>query len=243
MRLDPGDPESNELSLTPLIDVVFMLLIFFLVATTFAKEEVEMDLTLPEAATGEEGEDGHLIVINVKHGGELFVDGRQVTLEALRQKLGAAARRNNDQEVLNMITTDALCRWYLEKRYWPAIYKVSAAGKNALPAPHSKMATAIRANLKGEKLPILLREVLQHEPRWNNPLPSLKSRIVNIGHNKPLVSNFSGDTAGTHYLGKSLDGVVAVIDKLWRNALINKYKRQSRQSEMRVARSQATSSA
>ena len=69
-------------------------------ARRFAKEEVEMDLLLPEATTGEEGEEGHLIVINIKRSGELFVDGRRVTLEALRQKLAAAARRRREQEVL-----------------------------------------------------------------------------------------------------------------------------------------------
>ena len=146
----------------------------------------------------------------------------------------------HDQEVLNMITADALCRWYLEKRYWPAVYRISAAGKNALPAPHSKMATAIRANLKGEKLPMLLREILQHEPRWNDPLPSLKSRIENIGHSKPFVSDFIGETAGTYYMGESLDGVITVIDKLWRTALLNKYKRQGRLRKSRAAGSQAS---
>ena len=146
----------------------------------------------------------------------------------------------NDQEVLDMVTSDALCRWYLEKRYWPAVYKISAAGK-VLPAPHSKMASAIRTNLKGDKLLILIREMLQHQPRWNEPLPSFKSRIENIGHDKPRVPDFSGETAGTHYLGKSMDGIITVIDKSWRTALINKVKRQRRQREFRAAGSQASS--
>lgn len=146
----------------------------------------------------------------------------------------------NDQEVLDMVTSDALCRWYLEKRYWPAVYKISAAGK-VLPAPHSKMASAIHTNLKGDKLLILIREMLQHQPRWNEPLPSFKSRIENIGHDKPRVPDFSGETAGTHYLGKSMDGIITVIDKSWRTALINKVKRQRRQREFRAAGSQASS--
>lgn len=146
----------------------------------------------------------------------------------------------NDQEVLDMVTSDALCRWYLEKRYWPAVYKISAAGK-VLPAPHSKMASAIRTNLKGDKLLILIREMLQHQPRWNEPLPSFKSRIKSIGHDKPRVLDFSGETAGTHYLGKSMDGIITVIDKSWRTALINKVKRQRRQREFRAAGSQASS--
>lgn len=100
MRLETGDADEGALNMTPLIDVVFMLLVFFLVATTFAKEEVEMDLNLPEASTGQEGQEAKRIVINVRRSGELVVDGRKVTVEALTQKLRAAARRNREQEVL-----------------------------------------------------------------------------------------------------------------------------------------------
>lgn len=100
MRLDPPRESDEGLNLTPLIDVVFLLLVFFLAATTFAKDEVEMDLVLPEAQSGAPKQEGHLMVINVASDGRLTVDGREVTLEALRQKLRAAASRNKDQEVL-----------------------------------------------------------------------------------------------------------------------------------------------
>ena len=47
---DEGDADIN---LTPLIDVVFLLLIFFMVTTTFSRE-AEIKLELPEADSGEE---------------------------------------------------------------------------------------------------------------------------------------------------------------------------------------------
>ncbi len=100
MRLDREDAEEPELNLTPLIDVVFLLLVFFLVSTTFKRDEVEMDLNLPEATSGDSSEDGKLLIINVKRDGAVFVDGRRVSSEALKQKLKAAARRDKDQEVL-----------------------------------------------------------------------------------------------------------------------------------------------
>ena len=100
MRLDAGTPDEGEINLTPLIDMVFLLLVFFLASTTFAKEETEMDLTLPEASTGVSDRDGHLLVINVRRDGTLTVDGRQVTMQGLRQRLKAAARRDRNQEVL-----------------------------------------------------------------------------------------------------------------------------------------------
>ncbi len=100
MRLDRDEEPQEALNLTPLIDVVFLLLIFFLTATTFQKDEVEMSLDLPESQSGKAGGDARVIVVNVAKDGRLLVDGRAVTVEALQQKLKAAASRNKDQEVL-----------------------------------------------------------------------------------------------------------------------------------------------
>lgn len=102
MRLDLDDDEGSgdAINMMPLVDVVFLLLIFFLAATTFAREEVELDLSLPEAKSGTPGRPDRQIVINVFEDGRLVIDGREVTLEALRQKLEAAARRNKEQPVL-----------------------------------------------------------------------------------------------------------------------------------------------
>jgi biopolymer transport protein ExbD len=100
VRLDRVDEAEEPMNLTSLTDVVFLLMIFFLCVTTFSRDEVEMDLSLPSSGTGKAQEEAHPIVINVRQSGELVVDGRVVTVEALRQKLLAAARRNKDQEVL-----------------------------------------------------------------------------------------------------------------------------------------------
>jgi biopolymer transport protein ExbD len=86
--------------MTPMIDIVFLLLIFFLAATTFAKDEVELDLRLPEAQTGVDGSQAHPLVISVLADGKIMVDGRETTLPALQQKLQAAAGRNREQSVL-----------------------------------------------------------------------------------------------------------------------------------------------
>ena len=101
MRLDDDDDDrSDGLNLTPLVDVVFLLLVFFLAATTLAKQEVELDLRLPQARSGEAAGGSRALVVNVFADGRLVVDGREVTLEALRQKLLAAWQGDRDQEVL-----------------------------------------------------------------------------------------------------------------------------------------------
>ena len=101
MRLDlDAEDEEASINLTPMLDMVFNLLLFFLAATTFAKEEVELDLRLPQAKSGQAGEPGKQLVINVFADGRLSVDGRVVTIEALRQRLEALAQKNREQAVL-----------------------------------------------------------------------------------------------------------------------------------------------
>ncbi|MCU0866492.1 MAG: biopolymer transporter ExbD [Planctomycetes bacterium] len=103
MRHDDGDDDGDQdggLNLTPMIDVVFLLLIFFLAATTFARQEVELDLRLPSAKSGTQGKGEEQLIINVFADGRLSVGGREVPLEALRQKLQAAVARSAEQSVL-----------------------------------------------------------------------------------------------------------------------------------------------
>jgi len=102
MRLDDADDDdaAGGLNLTPLIDVVFLLLIFFLAATTFAREEVALDLRLPQAKSGRTGSAEAPLVVAVFADGRIHLDGRDCTLAALEQKLSAAVQRNAEQAVL-----------------------------------------------------------------------------------------------------------------------------------------------
>jgi biopolymer transport protein ExbD len=87
------------LNMTPMIDVVFQLIIFFLVSSHLARREQRLDLPLPQAATGQKlGEESPAqLTVQVLADGTLFVAGREVRpadLEALlaqrRQVHGAA---------------------------------------------------------------------------------------------------------------------------------------------------------
>ena len=101
MRLDIDDgDEEPSINLTPMLDMVFNLLLFFLAATTFAKDEVELDLRLPHAASGQPAGDTKQLIVNVLADGNVNVDGRPVTLEALRQRLTAGKERDAGLSVL-----------------------------------------------------------------------------------------------------------------------------------------------
>ena len=87
-------------NLTSLIDVVFLLLIFFMVATTFLDPEREISIELPEAATATVREDApREIVINVLRDGSLSVNGEALDRAALEAALKRAAASDADTPV------------------------------------------------------------------------------------------------------------------------------------------------
>jgi biopolymer transport protein ExbD len=82
-------------NLTPMIDMVFLLLIFFLVASRFAQEDRELDVVLPSASearplTARPQE----VFVNVDQQGRYFLDGRIVSAQEVEQFLIRAARNN-----------------------------------------------------------------------------------------------------------------------------------------------------
>ena len=92
--------QELSLELTPLIDMVFLLLIFFLVATTFHQEEREMQIALPVATSS--GPISALLqelVINVDEEGHIILGGRRMEPEALRSMIAEAVELNPQQKV------------------------------------------------------------------------------------------------------------------------------------------------
>ena len=89
----------GSLSLTPLIDVVFLLLIFFLVATRFEQEERDMDINLPRASAAQPTiAPQKELFVNVTKDGQFVVDGRELSLENLQERLTDAYRSNPGQQ-------------------------------------------------------------------------------------------------------------------------------------------------
>ena len=86
---------ASTLSLTPLIDVVFLLLIFFLVTSEFEEEERRLDIVLPTATsavpmTSKPRE----MVIDIDTQGELYLSGKATDLTELQILLEAAVSNN-----------------------------------------------------------------------------------------------------------------------------------------------------
>jgi biopolymer transport protein ExbD len=78
MNLRPKRPDDPEINLAPLIDAVFMLLIFFMVSTTF-KDDVRLEVKLPQAK-GEttKGDTPQLLEVVIDREGRFYIDQEQV---------------------------------------------------------------------------------------------------------------------------------------------------------------------
>ncbi len=77
------------INMTPMIDVVFQLIIFFLVTSHFAKQEAHLPLPLPAADSSQAAasDDQPRLVINVTADGTLLFSGRSLTAAELQQRL------------------------------------------------------------------------------------------------------------------------------------------------------------
>lgn len=91
------------LQLAPMIDVLFLLLLFFIITWNSARRETEIEISVPAADKGETPKRRAIseIVVNVRKGGEIFVEGEKLTEEQLLAKLQTIVQAfNQDQAVI-----------------------------------------------------------------------------------------------------------------------------------------------
>ncbi|MHC4377341.1 MAG: ExbD/TolR family protein, partial [Planctomycetota bacterium] len=89
MRVQSRDPlDELAQNLAPMIDVVFLLLIFFMVATTFVDPEQELDLEPPTTESGAEWTEApEELVIQVTRDGRILLEGLELDEGTLRARL------------------------------------------------------------------------------------------------------------------------------------------------------------
>ena len=91
----------ESIPMTPLIDVVFLLLIFFLVATTLSEEERQLSVQLPSASEAQPlTSRPRELVINISAAGEYFVSGEKITLKRLEQVLALASASSSGRSAV-----------------------------------------------------------------------------------------------------------------------------------------------
>ena len=102
--------EDPQVQMAPLIDCVFLLLIFFLLATTLKKIEKELPLELPHSAAAiDVAEEPDLLIISVDRAGRKYIGAEPLGTRALHTYIKSAARKNPDQRV--RVDADELARY------------------------------------------------------------------------------------------------------------------------------------
>lgn len=120
MNLKPDRSDNIDLNLTPLIDVVFLLLIFFMVSTTFDQQS-KLKIDLPEASASKSEQQPDAVVIAIDARGRYFINDRQLV--------------NSQLDTLKA----ALLKTVGDKRDTPLVLRADAK------TPHRSVVTAMDA--------------------------------------------------------------------------------------------------
>lgn len=108
MPLKLQHDEMPVLNLTSMIDVLFLLIIFFMVATKFDEMERDIRVAVPQVAqAGDDTPPAQPLIVSVTADGHLDLDGKQVTEQELTSQLAAARTPLTEPTVV--IHGDAKC--------------------------------------------------------------------------------------------------------------------------------------
>ncbi len=104
----PQQRSQAPFPLASMIDIMFLLLIFFMTTSVFREYDQQIDVSLPATQTGHATGSPRQVVITITDKDEIFLSGRRYTLDELRATLTELARLEAQTVV---IRADAASRW------------------------------------------------------------------------------------------------------------------------------------
>ncbi len=93
-----NEDDGNNIDLTPMLDVIFIMLIFFIVTTSFVRES-GVTVNRPSASTAEEKK-GSNILVAIRANGEIWIDRRAVDVRAVRPNIERMKAENPEGAVI-----------------------------------------------------------------------------------------------------------------------------------------------
>ena len=105
MRYRERKDTNEEINISPLIDMVFILLIFFMVSTTFVKD-MKLDLNRPAAATASSAST-KAIRLYIDNTGDIYLDGEPVRVWVIQSRIRDLIASSTGKSVL-VITDDGV---------------------------------------------------------------------------------------------------------------------------------------
>ncbi len=97
-RLRNTDTDNNDIDITPMLDIVFIMLIFFIVTTSFVKES-GVQVSRPSAQTSEDKK-GNNILVAIRANGEIWIDRRAIDIRAVRANVERLKAENIEGAVI-----------------------------------------------------------------------------------------------------------------------------------------------
>lgn len=121
MRYQENEELDRQIDMSPLIDMVFILLIFFMVTTTFVKD-MKLELNRPSASSGSAASSKSTRVFIDKFG-DIYLDNQSVRLYSLQSKLRDTLRSSTEKSVL-VVTDESVAA----KRVLEVVDQIKLAG-------------------------------------------------------------------------------------------------------------------
>ena len=123
------DDEGDEINLTPMLDVVFIMLIFFIVTASFIKE-AGIDVNRPDAPITEtKPEDANILVV-ITANDEIWIDRRVIDPRAVRANIERLHAENPKGSVViqaNKKSTNKMLVWVMDSSHSAGVYNISIA--------------------------------------------------------------------------------------------------------------------
>ena len=122
MRFQTRSRDDVQLDMTPLVDVVFLLLIFFMLSTSLSVNP-GIKIDLPKSSAEQVKKKKTTLRVAIEAGGRIFLEGKKLSLVQLREKFQAVDKKQRD-DALVVIEAD-------KKVYHGLVVKVMDAAKSA----------------------------------------------------------------------------------------------------------------
>ena len=123
------EEEENEINLTPMLDVVFIMLIFFIVTASFIKE-AGLDVNRPDAPMTESTPEDSNILVMINSNDEIWIERRLIDPRALRANIERMHAENPDGSVViqaNNASTNKMLVTVMDAARQAGVYNISIA--------------------------------------------------------------------------------------------------------------------
>jgi biopolymer transport protein ExbD len=123
------EEDGDEINLTPMLDVVFIMLIFFIVTASFIKES-GIDVNRPDAPITETMPENANILVIINANDEIWIDRRNIDPRAVRANIERLHAENPKGSVViqaNKKSTNKMLVWVMDSTRSAGVYNISIA--------------------------------------------------------------------------------------------------------------------